>query len=148
MHVVATTNSLFETTDESCPQISGIPTVLLINPCENSASFFHKNGRNWHFSSLSFMVSDNSTYIFYYPRYPPGQSQVPPLVYIYICDRICKNVPCDQKEHSSIKQNLTFCCICYLGSFSYLVSKFQAWNPSHSKVTAVRNGPPQRMASS
>ena len=49
MHVVATTNPLFETTDESCPLISGIPTVLLIDPCENCASFCHKNGRNWHF---------------------------------------------------------------------------------------------------
>ena len=43
VHVVATTNSLFETTDESCKLISGIPTVLLIDPCENCASFCHKN---------------------------------------------------------------------------------------------------------
>ena len=35
MHIVTTTNSLFETTDESCLLISGIPTVLLIDPCEN-----------------------------------------------------------------------------------------------------------------
>ena len=76
MNVVATTNSLFETADESCPLISRIPTGLLIDPCENCASFCHKNGRNWHFSSFSFtvsdnwnfygfsfMVSDNSTYI-------------------------------------------------------------------------------------
>ena len=52
VHVVATTNSLFETTDESCPLISGIPTVLLIDPCKNCASFWHKNGRNWHFSGF------------------------------------------------------------------------------------------------
>ena len=74
MHVVATANSLFETTDESCPLISGIPTVLLIDPYENCASFCHKNGRNWHFSGFSFMVSDNSTFIFYCPRYPPGKA--------------------------------------------------------------------------
>ena len=48
-----------ETTHESCPLINGIPTVLLIDPCENCASFCHKNGRNWHFSGFSFMVSDN-----------------------------------------------------------------------------------------
>ena len=66
MDIVATTNSLFETTDESCLLISGIPTVLLIDPCENChqiASFCHKNGRNWHFSSFSVMVSDNSPFI-------------------------------------------------------------------------------------
>ena len=35
-------NSLFETTDESCPLISGIPTISLIDPCENCTSFCHK----------------------------------------------------------------------------------------------------------
>ena len=77
MHVVATTNSLFETTDKSCQLISGIPTLLLIDPCENCTYFCHKNGRNWHFSGFPFMVSDNSTFIFYCPRYPrakPGTS--------------------------------------------------------------------------
>ena len=63
VHVVATTNSLFETTDESCQLISRIPIVLLIDPCENCAYFCHKNGRNWHFSGFPFMVSDNSTFI-------------------------------------------------------------------------------------
>ena len=77
MHVVATTNSLFETTDKSCSLISGIPTILLIDPCEIFASFCHKNGRNWHFSGFPFMVSDNSTLYIYCPRYPltkPGTS--------------------------------------------------------------------------
>ena len=40
MHRVDTTNSLFETTDESCPLISGIPTVLLIDPCEKIVHLF------------------------------------------------------------------------------------------------------------
>ena len=74
--MVTTTNSLFETMDESCPLISGILTVLLIAPCENCAFFGHKNKRNrhfsgfpfmvsdnWHFSGFSFVVSDNSTFI-------------------------------------------------------------------------------------
>ena len=86
--------------DESCPLITVIPTVLLIDPCENCVPFCHKNGRdrhlsfmvsdnwhfsgfsfmvsdNWHFYGFSFMVSDNSTFIFYCPRYPrekPGTS--------------------------------------------------------------------------
>ena len=53
VHVVATTNSLFVTTDESYLLISRILTVLLIGPSENCASFCHKNGRNWHFSGFS-----------------------------------------------------------------------------------------------
>ena len=63
MHVVATTNSLFETTDESFPLISGIPTVLLIDPCENCASFCYKNGRNWHFSGST---ARRGEIVFYY----------------------------------------------------------------------------------
>ena len=42
MHVVATTNSLFETTDVSCLLISGYLTVSLIDPCENCAFFVIK----------------------------------------------------------------------------------------------------------
>ena len=87
MHVVATMNSLFETTDESCLLIRVIPTVLLIDPRENCASFVIKADEigyfsafsfivsdNRHFSGFSFMVSDNSTFIFYCPRYPPGKA--------------------------------------------------------------------------
>ena len=59
MPIVAMSNSLFETTDESCPLIFRIPTVIFVDSCENCPSFCHKNGQNWYFSGLPFMVSDN-----------------------------------------------------------------------------------------
>ena len=46
MHVVVTTNSLFETTDESCPLISGIPSVLLIDHMKIVHLFVIKTDKN------------------------------------------------------------------------------------------------------
>ena len=78
------TNSLFETTNENCLLISGIPTVLLIDHVKIVHLFVIKTdeigispaflswwvmsdnstvitglARNWHFSGFSFMVNDN-----------------------------------------------------------------------------------------
>ena len=42
MHIIAMTNSLFETIDESSLLISEIPTVLLFDSCENLHIFVIK----------------------------------------------------------------------------------------------------------